>query len=557
MNDKKRYVLGYDYGTLSCRILAADLQTGESVYSASLDYPHGVISDALEDGTPLPKNFYLQHPGDYWDVMVRLTRGFLRETGIDKNAVLAMGVDFTNCTVVPLGEDEKVLCQREELAGNPHSWVKLWKHHGAQDYAAEMEEYMKGENIPWFAEYGRNVSSEWFFPKVLQVYREAPDLYEQTDLFLEGTDYITYLLTGNLVRSSAILGVNAFYDEERGFPDEVFFRGLAPGMEKTIYHKLRGEVRPVGSPAGTLRKVFAEMLGLGTHTVVAVGHGDSEVAACGLGVAESGSMILVMGTSTCYQFLYEEKKTFDGVCAIVRDGMVPGLYAYESGQPAVGDIFAWYAENGVPEAYRTKAEEKGVSLLTYLGECAERLKPGQSGLVALDWLNGNRSVLMDYHLTGVLAGLTLHTKPEEIYRALMEATAFGARKILESYENAGIAVKKVYGAGGLPQKSPLLMQIYADVLGREIAVPLVENSSAMGCCVCAAAALGAEDGGYGSVSEAISRMIRCESIHYRPIPEHTSVYDRLYQVYGGLHRLMGEETTLLHQLHDIQQDVMS
>lgn len=544
------YVCGYDFGTLSCRITVSDRSTGETVYEAGVDYPHGVISQQLpESDVVLGLDWALQDPEDYLEVMTQLTRMALEKVAPEE--IAAIGTDFTNCTVVALGADGRPLCMQENFRQTPHAWPKLWKHHAAQPYAKRIEEILTAENVDWFPLYGRNVSSEWLFPKVLQVYEEAPKVYAAAGTFLEAADYIPYWLTGNLVRNSATLGVNAFYEEGRGFPQKELLEKFSHGFS-SVLDKLTGPVKPVGSRAGTLTSQAAERLGLLPDTVVAVGHGDSEIAAAGLGVTESGSMLMVMGTSTCYQMMHRNKIAFDGVCAIVRDGMIPGLVAYESGQPAVGDTFAWFADNMLPQQYQKAAADEGMSVLAYMDRLCGQLKAGESGLVALDWFNGNRSVLMNYGLRGVIAGLSLASRPEEIYRSLIEATAFGARRIFDSYTQAGVGIEKVYAAGGLARKSPVTMQIYADILNRPITATSISNSSSLGAAVCAAVALEEEIGTYEAFRRVCGWMIHYDAAVYRPDPKAAATYEKLYQVYLELHDFVGKQASMCEALNAIQ-----
>ena len=552
---QKKYVCGYDFGTLSCRITVSDLRTGENVFEASEDYPHGVITDVLPDSdVSLDSLWALQSAEDYHKVMADLTHMALEHVSADE--IAAIGTDFTNCTVVALGEDGKPLCLNEKYRARPHSWVKLWKHHAAQPQAEHIEKILLDEAPEWFKMYGRNVSSEWLFPKVLEVYENDREIYDATATFLEASDYIPYWLTGNLTRNTATLGVNVFYEEGRGFPEAEILEKLSSGFS-SVLDKLSGECLPVGSRAGTLTKEAAELLKLPQDVVVAVGHGDSEVVAAGLGMTGSGSMLMVMGTSTCYQMMHEKGTAFDGVCAIVKDGMVPGLYAYESGQPAVGDTFSWFADNMVPAEYVSAAEKSGKSVLAYMDELCGRLKPGESGVVSLDWLNGNRSVLMDYGLRGVIAGLTLQTKPEEVYRSLIEATAFSCRKIFDGYHEAGVDITHVYAAGGLARKSPVTMQIYADILGRTVNVTSIPNASSLGAGICAAAALESPVGTQESFKKVCERMVHYDTTVYTPDPDAVKVYNELYEVFTELHDFVGKTSSMCQKLNRIQKTAKS
>lgn len=547
---KERFALGFDFGTLSCRALAMDMDTGACRFEQTMEYPHGVIS-VRQDGSPLPPLWCLQDPDDYIAALCSLSASAAEALG--KERIAAIGTDFTNCTVLPVDVSGVPLCKLERFRSEPHAWPKLWKHHAAQPYALRMEKILDEKRPDWYADYGGGVSSEWMFPKLLQIYEEAPEIFESSGYFLEAADYITLFLTGRLTRNSATLGVNAFYSAERGLPDAELLDSFSPGFGGAVLPRLGGEVLPVGSLAGVLCENAARMMGLRAGTAVSSGHGDSEAACAGLGLTEPGSMLMVMGTSTCFQMLHDEKRGFEGVCAVVRDAMIPGLTACESGQPAVGDALDWYIRSAMPHGYALAAEAEGMSYIQYMDLMASKLYPGQSGLVSLDWFNGNRSVLKNYDLRACIVGLSLETAPEGLFRSLIEATAFGARKILERHESAGIHVSRLVAAGGLAKKSPLTMQIYADVLGRDIHAASVSNASAMGACVCGAVA---EKYGVGSLEafrETASRMAGCAETVYRPRPEAAEIYDRLYGVFCSLSDFAGDSSGISSSLLEIQK----
>lgn len=545
-------MLGFDFGSLSCRVLAVDVDTGDCVYQASRDYPHGVIKGTLpETNITLDENWFLQDPADYIEVMCGLTHAAIAELGAE--TIVSIGTDFTNCTVVGIRENGLPLCAYEEYRNNPHAWVKLWKHHAAQPYAERIEQVLKETETPWLNEYGGNISSEWFFPKLLQIYQEAPDIFAACDFYLEAADYIVYFLTGNIIRNSATLGVNAFYSPERGYPEKELLNRFSEGFGDAVYPKLKGSIVPVGSRAGRLCENAAKRMGLSTAVVISAGHGDSEVACAGLGATESGTMIMVMGTSTCYQMIYERKRFFNGVCAVVENGMIPELVAYESGQPAVGDAFSWYVENMMPAEYARQASAQDMSALQYMNVLASRLLPGEAGLISLDWFNGNRSVLMDYKLKSFVAGLSLDTKPEAIFRSMIEATAFGARKIIEGYENAGVHIEKLIAVGGLSLKSELTMQIYADVLGRALCVATTPNASAMGACVCGAVAYRNETGTRAAFEAEAKRLVRGAEKRYQPNEKATVIYNELYKVFCSLHDFAGLYSDICSELNRIQR----
>lgn len=547
------YAFGFDYGTLSCRGIAIDLKTGQVAAAAERQYAHGVINGKMYHADiPLQKEWNLQDPMDWLVCICEISREMLEKGNIRPEEVKSIGTDFTNCTLLPIKKDGTPLCLLKEFRDIPNAWPKLWKHHGAQKYAEEIETYAK-EHTTWLKDYfGNSVSSEWVFPKMLQVLREDPEVYYAADYFMEAVDYIVMALTDKVTRCSATLGVNCFWVKDRGYPDRDFLKAIDPRLEDVVDTKLSGEILTVGDPAGYLSKEMADKMGLTTNVIVAAGHGDSAVAGCGAGVTENGSMTIVMGTSTCHQMMYKEYHSFDGLCSIAADGMVPGLYGYESGQPATGDLFQWFADTGVPERYYREAEEKKQSILQYLGELADKIEPGTTGLVALDWFNGNRSILSNYNLSGLIVGLTLQTRTEEIYRTLVEANIFGSRRILDNYEENGVPVSHIYAVGGIARKSPWIMQMCADVFGREVIVPLVDNVPAHGAAVCGAVALGKERRGEGFASfrEATEVMIPKDRQVYTPDKEKRKAYAKVYESYKKLYDMFGKDDSFMKNLRN-------
>lgn len=546
-----RYVFGFDFGTLSCRGVAIDLSDGRLAATAESSYRSGVISGRMKHKEiALEPEWNLQDPDDWLESMACVSRQMLDSAGIRPEEVLGVGTDFTSCTLLPVLEDGTPLCTLDIYTDRPNAWPKLWKHHGAQRYAEKIEACAKA-HTDWLDTYfGGAVSSEWAYPKILQVAEEDPDIYRAADYFMEAVDYIVFRLTGQNTRTNGILGVNAFYIEGRGYPDREFARALNPLMEDVAETKLAGKIVKVGDCAGYLTEEMSRLLGLTTGCIAASGHSDGAVAGAGAGVTKSGSMLLVMGTSTCHQMMYREYHPAMGICSIAADGMIPGLYGYESGQPATGDVFSWFADNCVPAAYTEEADRRGMTILQYLGELAEKIAPGESGLIALDWLNGNRSILSDYNLSGVIMGLTLQTRPEEIYRALVEANIFGSRRILDNYNDNGILVSDIYAVGGIARKSPWIMQMCADVFCQPVIVPQFDNVPARGSAVCAAVALGKTDSAYGyrDFEEAAARLIPKETVVYQPDPDRSDRYCEVYQCYRELHDLWGIDNTFMKRL---------
>lgn len=553
----KKYAIGVDYGTQSGRAVLVDLADGTEVADHVTPYPHHVIDEILPStGKKLEYDWALQHPADYIEVLKRSVPEVIRESGINPADVIGLGIDFTACTMLPINEQGEPLCLLPEYQENPHAWTKLWKHHAAQDEANEINRIAAERGEKWLARYGGKISSEWMMAKVWQILDEAPEIYEAADQFLEATDWVISQMTGNIVRNSCTAGYKAIWHKADGYPSKDFFKALDPRLENLTETKLRGDIAPLGTKAGELTPEMAELIGLVPGTAVAVGNVDAHAAVPAVGVVTPGKLVMSMGTSICHMILGETEHEVEGMCGVVEDGIIPGYFGYEAGQSAVGDIFEWYVEEAVPAYVKEAAALEGVSIHEYLEKRASAYKPGQTGLLALDWWNGNRSVLVDTNLTGLMLGYTLLTKPEEIYRTLLEATAFGTRKIVDAFHGNGVPVEVLYACGGLPQKNRLLMQIYADVTNREIKVAASKQTPALGAAMFGAVAAGADKGGYDSIVDAAEKMARIREESYKPIPENVAVYEQLFQEYSKLHDYFGRgENNVMKHLKAIKEEV--
>ncbi len=536
----KRIALGLDFGTESGRVILVDVENGEELATVVKNYPHGVIDSVLPNGKiRLGPEWALQHPMDYLAVAQDIIPEALLKAGAGADDIVGIGVDFTSCTILPTLADGKPLCLLDEFKDEPHAWVKLWKHHAAQPEADEINELAEKRGENFLKRYGGKISSEWLFPKALQILHENPRVYAAADKIIEAGDWLVWQLTGTEKRSACQAGYKAFWSKEEGYPSKEFLRELDPRFESFVEEELSNEIYPVGALAGGLTASMAEAFSLKPGIPVGVGIIDAHAALLGSSVAEPEKMVLALGTSTCHMVLGEKNVLAKGIAGIVEDGIVPGYTAYESGQSAVGDIFAWSMRTSVPPEYYQEAEGKSVDIYNLLQMKAAKLKPGESGLMALDWWNGNRSILMNANLSGLLVGMTLGTKPEEIYRALIEATAFGTEKIIQTHEEQGIPIKELYACGGLAEKNELLLQIYADVTGREIRVAESQQAAALGAAIIGAIAAGKQNGGYDDFKEATKKMARLKDKVYRPIPENRRVYHRLYEIYLTLHDYFG------------------
>ncbi len=534
-----KYTIGVDYGTLSGRAVVVDVKTGEELAYSTLDYPHGVMDDKLPCGKKLMPDWALQHPQDYLDVLAATIPDAVAKAGISADEVIGLGIDFTACTVLPVKADGTPLCFMEKYKSEPNAYVKLWKHHAAQDKANRLNKTAHAMGEKWIERYGGKISSEWLFPKLWQILDESPEVYDEMDYFIEASDWIVWQLCGVQTRNSCTAGYKAMWHKQDGYPSKEFFKALNPRLENVVEEKLNCKITPLGSKAGNLTARMAAITGLKEGIAIAVGNVDAHVCVPAVKIDGAKKMLAIMGTSTCHMLMSEKEQDVGGICGVVEDGILPKLFGYEAGQSCVGDHFAWFVENCLPASYYEDAKKKGIHIHKYLREKAEKLAVGESGLIALDWWNGNRSVLVDVDLTGVILGMTLQTKPEEIYRTLIEATAFGTKKIIETFKQNGVEVEEFYAAGGIPQKDPMTMQIYADIINMPVFIAGSEQGAALGSAIFGAVAAGAVQGGYDSVFEAANVMGKLKDIVYRPIPEHVTAYESLYKEYEILHDYFG------------------
>ena len=544
-------VIGVDYGTLSGRAVVVRVSDGVELGSAVHAYAHAVIERALPSGRTLPPDWALQVPNDYVDVLRTAVPAALAASGVSADRVIGLGTDFTAGTVLPVLPDGTPLSELPEFADNPHAYVKLWKHHAAQSHADRINAAAHAQGVPWIARYGGKLSSEWALAKGLELFEDAPEVYARAEHFIEAADWIVWQLTGEYVRNTCTAGYKAARQDGR-YPSEDFLESISPGFGGFIRDKIEHPVRDLGERAGRLTAEAAGWTGLPEGIAVSVGNVDAHVTAAAARALEPGQMVMIMGTSTCHVMNSDQLGEVPGMCGVVDGGIVKGLWGYEAGQSGVGDIFGWFINSGVPESYRLEAERRGLGLHEYLTELAAAQAIGQTGLIALDWHNGNRSVLVDHTLSGVIVGQTLATLPEDVYRALLEATAFGTRTIVEAFETSGVPVTELIVAGGL-LKNELLMQIYADVTRLPLSVIGSEQGPALGSAIHAAVAAGA----YPDVPSASAAMGRVERNAYLPDEARAKIYDALFAEYSQLHDYFGRGgNDVMHRLRDLRREAL-
>ncbi|MGB3437701.1 MAG: ribulokinase [Actinophytocola sp.] len=541
-------VVGVDFGTLSGRAVVVRVRDGAELGTAVHEFRHGVLDRTMPDGRELPPDWALQVPRDYLDVLRTAVPAAIRDAGADPADVIGIGTDFTACTMIPTTRDGTPLCELPEFADNPHAYVKLWKHHAAQPQADRINEVAAAREEKWLPRYGGLISSEWEFAKGLQLLEEAPDVYAAMDHWVEAADWIVWQLTGTYVRNACTAGYKGIH-QDGAYPSQDYLRELNPGFANFVRDKLDHPIGGLGDRAGTLSKLAAYWTGLPVGIAVAVGNVDAHVTAPAARAVEPGRLVAIMGTSTCHVMNGAELREVPGMCGVVDGGIVPGLWGYEAGQSGVGDIFGWFVDNQVPPAYHEAAAAQGVSLHEHLTAMAARQKPGEHGLIALDWHSGNRSVLVDHELSGVVLGQTLATRPEDIYRALMEATAFGTRMIVEAFAESGVPVTELVVAGGLVRNA-LLMQIYADVTNLPLSTIGSAQGPALGSAMHAAVAAAA----YEDIRAAAASMASADGEVYRPIPENAAVYEQLFMEYADLHDHFGRGgNDVMHRLRALRR----
>jgi len=547
----ERFVIGVDFGTLSGRALVVRVRDGAELGTAVHTYRHGVMDAQLAgSGELLPADWALQDPEDYRDVLRHAVPEAVAAAGVDAAQVIGIGTDFTACTVLPAVADGTPLCQLPGLQSRPHAYPKLWKHHASQPQADRINELAHSRGEPWIARYGGKISAEWEFAKALQLLEEDPDIYQRADRWIEAADWIIWQLTGHETRNACTAGYKGIFQDGR-YPSRDFLAALNPAFADFAAIKLSGPVSPLGGRAGSLTAEAADWTGLPAGIAVAVGNVDAHVTAPAANAIAPGQLVAIMGTSTCHVMNGTVLTEVPGMCGVVDGGVVAGCYGYEAGQSGVGDIFTWFADHAVPPSYHEEARRRGVTLHDLLSADAAGQPAGAHGLLALDWLNGNRSVLVDHHLSGSILGLTLATRPPDIYRALLEATAYGTRLIIEAFESAGLPVTELVIAGGL-LRNRLLMQIYADVTRRPLSLVSSAQAPALGSAVHAAVAAGA----YPDVPAAAAAMGRMRAAAVVPSLKNAAIYDELYAEYVKLHDYLGRGgNEVLHRLRALRDRV--
>ncbi|MGD2294842.1 MAG: ribulokinase [Candidatus Aminicenantes bacterium] len=556
----KRYSLGLDFGTNSCRSLIVDLEDGRELASEVVPYPSGQDGILLDSKDP---NVARQNPGDYLFCMEESVRTAIAQAkyvdqGFDALNIVGIGIDTTGSSPMPVDDEGTPLAFSPDFEGNLDAMVWLWKDHSSYAEAASITRGAEDIRPEYLAKIGGTYSSEWFWSKILHCKKTSLEVFRQAYSFVEICDYIPAVLAGEtnpsrIARSVCAAGHKAMYNETwGGLPDKEFLSSLDPELAR-LRDRLYEKAVPSDKLAGRLSKRWAEKLGLKPGIAVAVGAFDAHMGAVGAGVKE-GTLVKILGTSTCDVMVSPKHKGFadiPGVCGIVDGSVLPGYFGIEAGQSAVGDIFLWFVQHHVPDRYGKTFDEKFKNLELE----ASKQRPGEHGLLALDWNNGNRTILVDVRLSGLLLGQTLHTQAYEIYRALIEATAFGALTIVNRIEEFGVSVKEIVNCGGLAVKNPFLMQIYADITGRPMKVSRSDQTCALGAAIFGAVAAGPKKSGFQTVEEAQEVMTGIREV-YEPAADHFAVYQEMYTLYRQLHDAFGT-ASWSGELYNVMKDLIA
>ena len=561
--EKRRFALGFDYGTNSVRALVVDIATGEEVGTSVYNYKAGVDGVVVD---PVDPNVARQHPKDYLDGLEASGRGAIEQAkancrDFSPEQIIGIGVDTTGSTPIPVDAAGVPLGLDPKFADNPNAMAWLWKDHTSYEEAAAITAKAAEIRPEFLAKCGGAYSSEWFWSKIWHCMKVDPEVFEAAYTWVELADIIPGFLTGTLApdqlkRGVCAAGHKAMYNDGwAGYPDKEFLASLEPRLAR-IRETLPDKAYTAGERAGLLTEEWAERLGLRPGIAVSVGAFDAHMGAVGAGVKE-GTLVKIIGTSTCDVAVASKAADLPdvpGVCGIVDGSVLPGYLGLEAGQSAVGDIFNWFVKSCVPASYQEEARQRGLDLHQLLTEKAEKQKPGESGLIALDWNNGNRTILVDVRLSGLMLGQTLQTRPEEMYRALIEGTAYGARVIIDRLEEYGVHIEEVINCGGIAEKNPMLMQIYADVTNRTMKISRSAQTPALGAAMFGAVAAGPDNGGYAAVREAQAAMGGLKERQFDPIPENVKIYEKLFRMYKELHDIFGTRdytANLYHIMKDL------
>ncbi len=537
-----KYTIGIDFGTLSARAVVLSLNSKKAVSSYTVNYPHAVMDKTLPCGTTLPPDYALQHPDDYIFALKESIVGALKTANIPNTDVLAVGIDFTSCTILPHLDDGTPLCNLDSFKTDPHAYVKLWKHHGAKQEAEDLERVAISRGEKWLGYYNNTVSSENYYSKVLETFRNSPSVYETADRFTEAGDWLSFMLTGEYTHSISFSGFKAYWNKDDGFPSEDYFEAVEPSFKDVVNTKLKPNIVGACECVGEVDERGANLFGLAVGTKVVSPMIDAHSPLISLGITKPGTLMMVLGTSGCYIVNANDRKKLNGICGSSENSVIPGQCTYEAALACFGDQLDWYIKNILKDKIRTHTE---------LTDKASKLRIGESGLVALNWFNGNRCPLSNFNLSGAIFGLTLTTREHEIYRALLEGACFATAIIIENYKKSGVEINNIIATGGISQKNPFFVGMLADILGIPITVTSAPEAAAYGCAIAASVVAGE----YSSLDDACRELSVPTPKEYLPNFDNHKQYQKLFDVYKSLHNLLGvKHPDIMRSLKELQQN---
>lgn len=537
------YIIGMEFSTLSAKAILVDAEQGE-IRAISMCGYHDAIIDTVIPGTTqvLPEGYALQNPENYIRSMEILLGDVWRKANVRAEDIKAIGISITACTMVTLDAQMKPLCMHRHFRDNPHSWIKLWKHQGAKAESERINRIAALRGEAFIRNYGGSSTNEWMFAKIYETLNQAPEIYDAAYRFMEMGDYMVYLLTGNIVKSSCLAGYKAFWDKREGYPSKDYFSAVDLRLKNVIEEKIGNDpLRSMESCAGNLCAEWAKRTGLTQNVRVAVAGMDAHQSVPAAGIDSEGAMVMTIDSAICHMVVNREKHECPGICGAIEDGILTGYYGYEAGKMSAGDIFDWFVENLVPYTLVQRAIDENTSIYKLMDRMALEIPAGGTGLLTLNWWSGNRSIVFDRDLSGAILGMTLKTKPAEIYRALMEGFAYGARETIDTMRKSGIQIHSYYVTGIVAQRSPILLQILADVLGKEVWLTSTEHTSAMGAAIYASVASGC----HPDVAQAVAHMTRPPKRCFQPDAKNHRIYNQIYAYYLKLYDYFRTDPNLL------------
>jgi L-ribulokinase len=540
LTTKKKYTIGIDFGAESATAVMVNVNNGEFVSYATYKYPHGIITQNLPNCIePLDLGWALHHPQDYLNALKRTVPKLMRESQVSPDQIIGLGIDFQGSTVIPTTAEGQPLALIEDYRKEPHAWPMMWKHTASSEKATQITKLASDRFEPFLDRYGGEINAEWFIPKVWQIYDENSSVYHAADRLIEASDWLVWQLTGNETRNLSAAGYKALWSKSEGFPLETFFGALDHGLSDLVDTKMSREITPLGNRAGELTGEASKWLGLNPGTPVASGMLSPHAVVPAATIVEPGKMALVMGSSFKLLVLSKKEYRVPGMSGMVEDGIVPGLIGFEAEQASGINHSDWFNKYGIPGDYERKARRLKCDPTELIEDMAAKLEPAEAGLVALDWWHGNRSILADNDLTGLILGYSFDTKPEELYRAMIEATTFGARKIFETFIASGVPINEIIVVNDGTKRNSLFLEILSNVSRMEIKIADRPHISALGSALYAAVAAGETNGGYNTIDEAAHKMAHLSKKSYVPNNNDKKTYNRIYSEYTLLHDYFG------------------